>query len=260
MPEPFDAIGFQVKDDASYKALAEQAHQLGALSKAHRPQGTLHGCCWSLGSGLEVWTVLYESAKGMFYADCRPAFRGKRMIGFYPWEILEYEEDGEAIVRGAMLDSPLEFMFALQNITEINPLDFRDRPITAAVAGLAYRAKVSNRKIKPVFEPLTDRSRQRRTTETDYAIRGKILSWREMHNPRTGENLLWVDVDTEKIKIEVIINRADLKGELKPGAWLSADTWLQGHIFNDRELMARYEGVDREASPSDWWIKLRRDH
>ena len=105
MPEPFDAIGFQIKDDASYKALAEQAHQLGALSKAHRPQGTLHGCCWSLGSGLEVWTVLYESSKGTFYADCRPAFRGKRQVGFYPWEILEYEEDGEAIVRGAVLEA-----------------------------------------------------------------------------------------------------------------------------------------------------------
>ncbi|MFN0107879.1 MAG: DUF3881 family protein [Blastocatellia bacterium] len=260
MPEPFDAIGFQVKDDAAYKALAEQAHELGALSKAHRPLGTLHGCCWSLGAGLEVWTVLYESAKGMFYADCRPAFRAKRLAGFYPWEILEYEEDGEAIVRGAMLDSPLEFMFALQNITEINPLDFRERPITAAVAGLAYRAKVSAKAIKPTFEALIGHSRKRRTTETDYAIRGQILSWREMHNPRTQENLFWVDVDAGKIKIEIIINSADLKGELKVGAWLSADAWLQGHILNDRELMARYEGVDLEASQGDLWIKLRRDH
>ncbi|MGH9799525.1 MAG: DUF3881 family protein [Blastocatellia bacterium] len=260
MPEPFDAIGFQITDDASYKALAEEAHQLGALSKAHRPQGTLHGCCWSLGSGLEVWTVLYESAKGMFYADCRPAFRGQRLIGFYTWEILEYEEDGEAIVRGAVLDSPLEFMFALQNITEINPLDFRERLITAAVAGLAYKARVSSRSVKPTFEPMTDHPRRRRKTETDYTIRGKILSWREMHNPRTQENLYWVDVDAGKLKIEVIINRADLKGELKPGAWLSAETWLQGHILNDRDLMARYEGVDHEASPSDWWIKLRRDN
>lgn len=260
MPEPFDAIGFQIKDDASYKALAEQAHQLGAVSKAHRPQGTLHGCCWRLGSGLEVWTVLYESAKGTFYADCRPAFRGQRMLGFYPWEILEYEEDGEAILRGAVLDSPLEFMFALQNITEINPLDFRERPITAVVAGLAYRARINSRKIKPVFEPLPDRPGYRKTTDTDYIIRGQILSWREIYNPRTEEPLLWVDVDAGKIKIEVIINRADLKGELKPGAWLSAEAWLQGHIVTDKELMARYEGIDRDVPPSDWWIKLRRDH
>ena len=222
MPEPFDAIGFQIKDDASYKALAEQAHQLGAISKAHRPQGTLHGCCWRLGAGLEVWTVLYESAKGTFYADCRPAFRGQRMLGFYPWEILEYEEDGEAILRGAV--------------------------------------RINSRKIKPVFEPMPDRPGYRKTTDTDYIIRGQILSWREIYNPRTEEPLLWIDVDAGKIKLEVIINRADLKGELKPGAWMSAEAWLQGHIVTDKELMARYEGIDRDVPLGDWWIKLRRDH
>ncbi|MBK7597715.1 MAG: hypothetical protein IPJ07_03965 [Acidobacteria bacterium] len=84
MGEPFDAIGFKVTDEASYQALAEEAHQRGTLSLSRRSAGVLHGCCWSLGSGLEVWTVLYESPEGLFYADCRPAFRSKHVFSFYP--------------------------------------------------------------------------------------------------------------------------------------------------------------------------------
>jgi hypothetical protein len=260
MAEPFDAIGFQIKDAASYEALAEEAHKRGALSLAQRHQGVLHGCCWSLGSGLEVWTVLYESRKGMFYADCRPAFRGQRLLTLYPWEIIEYEEDGEALARGLMPDMTTEIFFVLQNITEIDPADFRERPITAAVSGLAYRAKVNVRAGKPTFAPVTRNRKRNNIAETDYVVRGTILSWREMTNPRTTENLVWVDVDTGQANLEVVINRAEIKGELKRGGWLSAEVWLQGHILNEKELRARYEGVDRQASFIDLWKKLRRDH
>jgi len=260
MAEPFEAIGFQVKDAASYEALAEEAHKRGTLSLAPRQQGVLHGCCWSLGSGLEVWTMLYESQKGLVYTDCRPAFRSQRLLGLYPWEIIEYEEDGEALARGLMPDMTTEIIFALQNITEIDPTDFRDRPITAAVSGLAYHARVNARRGKAAFTSLARSRKRRNLTGTDYAVRGTILSWRELTNPLTTENLIWVDVDAGQIHLEVVVNRAELKGELKPGGWLSAEVWLQGHILTDKELSARYEGIDRQVSQGDLWIKLRREH
>src|ERR1043165_1972903 len=151
MGELFDAIGFKVYDAASYQALAEEAQQRGALSQARRDQAVLHGCCWSLGEGLEVWTVLHESRAGLFYADCRPAFRGRQVFTLYPWEIVEYEEDGEAFARAKLLGSSTELIFELQNITEINPVDFRDSAITATVAGLAYRARLNKRAQAPLF-------------------------------------------------------------------------------------------------------------
>lgn len=260
MAEPFDAIGFQIRDAASYEALAEQAHQFGKLSKVQRSEGVLHGCCWNLGSGLEVWTMLYESPKGTFYADCRPAFRGQRLFNLYPWEILEYEEDGEAIARGLMPDQETEIMFALQNITEIDPLDFRERAITAAVSGLAYKARVNARAGKPLIAPMADDRKGRKPAETDYSVRGEILSWREINNLRTEKKLVCIDVDAGKTRIEIVVNPDDLKGELKPGKWLSAEVWLQGHILNDKERLARYEGIDHEVSQGEVWIKLRRDH
>lgn len=260
MPEPFEAIGFQIKDAASYEALAEEAHQRGNLSRVQRSQGMLLGCCWNLGSGLEVWTMLFESSKGTFYADCRPAFRGQRLFSFYPWEILEYEEDGEAIARGLMPDQTTEIMFALQNITEIDPLNFRERPITAAVSGLAYRARIISKTGRPTFASLANTRKRRNNSDNDYIVRGEILSWREINNAHTKQDLICVDVNAGIIKIEIVVNRADLRGELKRGASLSADIWLQGHILNDRELLARYEGIDQDVSQSDVWIKLRRDH
>ncbi len=260
MSEPFGAIGFKVTDEASYQALAEEAHQRGTLSKARRSQGVLHGCCWSLGAGLEVWTVLYESKEGLFYADCRPAFRSHYFFNFYPWEIIEYEEDGEAVARGLTTDSDTEMIFELQNLTEINPSDYRERPITAAVSGLAYRAQINVRAGTPYFTPLASRYKRRKAAENDYAVGGTVLSWREIKNQHTTSNLIWTNIDTGLIKLEVLVNRADLKGELKRGAWLSAEVWLQGHILNEKELQARYEGIDLDIPPGKHWIKLRREN
>lgn len=260
MGEPFYAIGFKVTDEASYQALAEEAHQRGTLSKARRSQGVLHGCCWSLGAGLEVWTVLYESKEGLFYADCRPAFRSHYIFNFYPWEIVEYEEDGEAVARGVTTDSETEMIFQLQNLTEINPNDFCERSITAAVSGLAYRAQVSARESSPTFKPLASRYTRKKVAENDYMVSGMILSWREIQNQHTTSDLIWTSIDVGRIKLEVLVNRADLKGELKRGAWLSAEIWLQGHVLNDRELQARYEGIDREIPRYDYWMKFRREN
>jgi hypothetical protein len=260
MGEPFYAIGFKVTDEASYQALAEEAHQRGTLSKARRSQGVLHGCCWSLGAGLEVWTVLYESKEGLFYADCRPAFRSQFLFNFYPWEIVEYEEDGEAVTRGVTIDSDTEMVFELQNLTEINPTEFRERSITAAVSGLAYRAQVYARCGTHAFAPLASRHNRKKVAENDYFVSGTILSWREIKNQHTTSDLIWISVDLERIKLEVLVNRANLKGELKRGGWISAEVWLQGHILNDKELLARYEGLDLEIPRDHYWMKFRRDN
>lgn len=260
MGEPFDAIGFKVYDAASYQALAEEAQQRGALSQARREQSVLHGCCWRLGEGLEVWTVLHESDEGLFYADCRPAFRGRQHFKLFPWEIIEYEEDGEAIVRAQVQGTATELVFELQNITELKPADFRHNTLNAAIAGLAYRARLNKRSKEPIFMPFSKRYPRRQAAENDYAIRGNIISWRELKNPRTTSHLVWVQVEMGKFSLEVLVNKTDLEGELKRGAQLSADIWLQGHLLNPRELQARYEGLDREASPRKFWQLLQRPH
>ncbi|QQS45864.1 MAG: DUF3881 family protein [Acidobacteriota bacterium] len=258
MSEPFGAIGFTVQDRASYEALAEEAYQRGEISKARRGQGVLHGCCWSLGSGLEVWTVLYESPDGLFYVDCRPAFRGHHIFTFYPWEIIEYEQDGEAVARGVTIDGGFEVTFELQNLTEINPHEFKDRAITAAVSGLAYKARIASKSGKPAFQPLREKSARKNVSDSDYLVRGEIKSWRQIQNQHTSSDLIWVVVDAGEVRLEVLVNRSDLEGELRKGACLSSEVWLQGHILNDQALTARYEGIDRRIPAGSFWKRLTR--
>ncbi|MCI0664760.1 MAG: DUF3881 family protein [Acidobacteria bacterium] len=260
MSEPFDAIGFTVTDEASYHALAEEAHLKGILSKSRRSHGVLHGHCWSLGSGLEVWTVLYESKEGLFYADCRPAFRAHHVFNFFPWEIIEYEEDGEAVARVVTADSDTEMIFELQNLTEIDTNEFRERPLNAAVSGLAYQAHINSKKNTPSLQPLSSRSSRKKFSENDYALRGTILSWRVIRNPKTASDLICINVDLERITLEVLVNRNGLKGELKRGSFLITDVWLQGHILNEKEVQARYEGIDLEIPRGDYWRKFKREN
>jgi hypothetical protein len=259
MGEPFHAIGFEITDEASYQALAEEAQQRGTLRKAKREQGVLHGCCWSIGSGLEVWTMLYESKDGIFYADCRPAFRARHIFSLYPWEIAEYEEDGEAVARGALVDSSVELVFELQNITEVDLNSLRERRIIASISGLAYRARVLAKAREPLFAPLAERYPRRKTPETDYVVRGRILSWSEFKNPHTTSDLILVDIDAGKLRLEALVNRSDLKGQLKAGAWLTAEVWMQGHILSEKDLEARYEGLDRQVYRGSFWETLRRE-
>ncbi len=258
MSEPFDAIGFKVPDEAAYHALAEEAHQRGAVSEARRDRATLHGCCWRLGEGLEVWTVLHESKEGVFYADCRPAFRGRHLYALYPWEIMEYEEDGEAVVRGIVAGSDTEVIFELQNLTEIHPGGFRERPITAVMSGLAYHARLNRRRLAPYLRSLANKTARRNVAENDYEVRGEVLHWRELRNPQTTSDLVWVYLDTGRIKLEVLASRSHLQGELRPGVQITAEVWLQGHILSESELQARYEGIDSDIPRSDFWTSLRR--
>ncbi|HKY03728.1 MAG TPA: hypothetical protein VJQ56_02495, partial [Blastocatellia bacterium] len=60
MAELFDSIGFDINDEDSYNLLVECAEASGSRSVIHRGDASLHGRCWKLGDGLEVWSVLYE--------------------------------------------------------------------------------------------------------------------------------------------------------------------------------------------------------
>ncbi|MFN7948407.1 MAG: DUF3881 family protein [Blastocatellia bacterium] len=260
MGEPFDAIGFRIADEPAYQALAEQAHQHGAGSRTLRDHSTLHGYCWNIGDGLEVWTILHESKDGLFYADCRPGFRARHNYRLHPWEIVEYEEEGEAIVRGFIEGSETELIFELQNLTEMALEMFRERVLTVTVAGLAYHLRLSARPVEMQFLPVEKVSARRHAAENDYAGRGRIIDWREISNPRTNTNLVWLFADFGKIKMELLVNRADIRGELSQGAWFSAEFWLQGHVLTEKEVQARYEGVDAEFPPGDYWVMFRREN
>src|ERR1044071_1747894 len=78
MNPTFETIGLEVSSEKAFNYLAERAGDQGEATQLTRRGAVLHGRCWKLGEGLEVWTVLYESGSGdLFYADCRPGFRAR---------------------------------------------------------------------------------------------------------------------------------------------------------------------------------------
>jgi Domain of unknown function, E. rectale Gene description (DUF3881) len=268
MAELFDAVGFEVTDEGSYNLLVECIEANGQRSRIQRGEAVLHGRCWKVGSGLEVWSVLYEQGNQLYYADCRPAFRSRYFQAVLPWELIEYDEDGEAIVRGCLEDGE-EVVFELQNLTELDTNVFRESHLHVALAGLAYSASIHNQpearrkgdSVPHRFE-LADEvgGLADETCENDYIISGRILAWKEIENSATGGQVVWVYVDATKIRLEILVNRRALEGHLRVGATIAANIWLQGHILEEADISARYEGVDREYEMGDFWIKLRRDN
>ena len=114
----------------------------------------LHGRCWKLGEGLEVWTVLYESGTGdIFYADCRPGFRARYTQRISPWALTEYDEEGEAVIHGFADGVDTEVLFELQNLTEVGAAGFRAQN-TRRLCGLAYRARVCDEGGQGAWQPL----------------------------------------------------------------------------------------------------------
>jgi len=261
----FEAIGFDVVDEESYNLLAEYAERTGDRSSVYRADITLHGRCWKLGDGLEVWSVLYESPSELYYADCRPAFRSRYVYNIQPWEMAEYCEDGEAIVHGRLCPGP-EVFFELQNFTEVKTTLFRKQRLQVALAGLASTAQVSrqnraggskndNRRFYPLSaEPESDDD----SYENEYVVSGTILASREILNSVTEERLVWAYVDAGKIRLEVLVNGRALDGKPRVGSGLKATIWLQGHVLQDSEISARYEGIDVDSLRSDFWAMLRR--
>lgn len=260
MGEPFDAVGFSVNGEQAYHKLAEQARAHGAHSQTQRDQTTLHGYCWNIGDGLEIWTVIHESAKGSFYADCRPAWRGRQVFRMFPWEITEYEEDGQAVVRGSIISTQMQIVFELQNLTELDLGIFRERMLAASISGLTYHLRINKTAEEPKFRQIEKVSPRRRVAENDYSVRGQILDFRILTNSQTTGELVSIYADFGQVRLELLVNRQDIKGELSKGAYFSAEIWLQGYILTDKELESRYEGVDFQFEPGDYWVMLRREN
>jgi hypothetical protein len=260
MAELFRAIGFEVGDEAAYNRLVEYVENNGLRSQIGRGEALLHGRCLKLGDGLEVWSVLFERGSDFYYADCRPGFRSRYVLSLSPWELIEYDEDGEALVRGA-LDDGFELVFELQNLTETTNRIFRDSRLRVALGGLAYWAECRPsaqgfQKGIEAAERISDYAQI--ACESDYVINGSVAAVRQISNPLTGATLCWMLVDTGIVRLGVLANQSTIRGSVSIGSTLTAGIWLQGHILADDEVRARYEGVDPDHEAGDSWIRLRR--
>src|SRR5215213_4305292 len=246
MEETFEAIGIDVPSEKDFNHLAERAGDQGEPTQLCRRGAVLHGRCWKLGEGLEVWTVLYESGTGeIFYADCRPGFRARYTQRVSPWALTEYDEDGEAIVHGYCDGQDTEVLFELQNLTEVGPEGFHAQELHVGLCGLAYRARVTAEPGETRWQPLEDAAPSRAAHENDW--------------PLSGTELYWVYVDLGRLKLEVLVNVRALRGEpLAVGAGFSAEVWLQGHVLDRRALLSRYEGRDASVTRASLWSHLRR--
>lgn len=85
-----------------------------------------------------------------------------------------------------------------------------------------------------------------------------MLAFKPLRNPLSGSELYWIYVDTEKLKLEVLVNGRALTGQLQIGAMLSAEVWLQGHIIDSQAVRLVYEGVDRRVPIGQFWSHLSR--
>jgi hypothetical protein len=261
MDTTFETIGLEIPSEKDFNYLAERAGDQGEPTQILRRGAVLHGRCWKLGEGLEVWTVLYESETGdIFYADCRPGFRARYTQRISPWALTEYDEEGEAIVHGYCLGTDTEVLFELQNLTEVGTAGFRAQELHVGLCGLAYRARVCKRQEKTRWIPLEKCGSPAIAYENDWKVCGRVISFKPLRNPLSGHELYWVYLDADSLKLEVLINRRALvsKDSLCVGATLIADVWLQGHVLDERALRSRYEGVDLASSVSDFWQALRR--
>lgn len=260
MDEMFEAIGLEVPSEKDFNHLAERAGDQGEPTRLSRRGAVLHGRCWKLGEGLEVWTVLYESGTGeIFYADCRPGFRARYTQRISPWALTEYDEDGEAIVHGYCDATETEVLFELQNLTEVGPEGFRAHELHVGLCGLAYRARVCARDTASRWQPLEQFAPSRAAHENDWSLCGRVISFKPLRNPLSGSELYWVYLDLERFKLEVLVNRRALRGgKLEAGSMLAAEVWLQGHVLDRRAMLSRYEGADASYSLADIWGGLKR--
>lgn len=268
MAELFESIGFEVDTEESYEVIADYAEASGERTSQYRGNTALHGWCWKMGDGLEVWSVLYNRDGRIYYADCRPAFRSRYVYHIQPWELIEYDEDGEAVICGT-LHTGTEIVFELQNLTELSSNVFREPHLQATLAGLAYSVQIN---------PVRDTGKNGESPsysfelaetlpeyvqdacENDYLISGKILAWRETQNPVTLTPLIWLYIDVGNLSLEVLANRRSVRGRPAIGASVNAHIWLQGYVLKPGDLSMRYEGVDWEYQVSDFWARLRREN
>ena len=260
MNPTFETIGLEVSSEKAFNYLAERAGDQGEPTQLSRRGAVLHGRCWKLGEGLEVWTVLYESGSGdLFYADCRPGFRARYIQKIAPWALTEYDEEGEAVIHGYREGTDCEVLFELQNLTEVGPTGFGAQELHIGLCGLAYRARVRRGKGKTRWMPLEKTAPARAAHENDWSLSGRVIAFKPLRNPLSGGELFWIHLDLERIKLEVLVNQRALRGDsLAVGATLDAEVWLQGHVLDEHALRSRYEGVDHACSRASFWSGLRR--
>ena len=260
MDATFETIGLEVPSEKAINFLAERAENQGEASQLTRRGAVLHGRCWKLGEGLEVWTVLYESGTGdVFYANCRPGFRARYTQRIAPWALTEYDEEGEAVIHGYCDGTDTEVLFELQNLTECGTDGFRAPALHVGLCGLAYRARVCSREMDARWLPLERAAPSRAAHENDWIVRGRVIAFKPLINPLSGSELCWVYVDLNRLKLEVLVNARALTGaSLQIGATISAEVWLQGHVLDSRALHQQYEGVDQAYSIVDLWSRFLR--
>jgi hypothetical protein len=86
-----------------------------------------------------------------------------------------------------------------------------------------------------------------------------VIAFKPLKNPLSGSDLYWINVDLERMKLEILVNQRALRGDcLTPGATLDAEVWLQGHVLDELALSSRYEGVDNSCSAANFWSRLKR--
>lgn len=260
MDVTFETIGLEVPSEKAFNYLAERAGDQGEATQVARRGAVLHGRCWKLGEGLEVWTVLYESGTGdIFYADCRPGFRARYTQRITPWALTEYDEEGEAVIHGYVGGTETEVLFELQNLTEVCASSFRAHELHVGLCGLAYRARALNRPLDARWQPLEKSAPTRAAHENDWSLTGRVIAFKPLRNPLSGSELYWIYLDLERLKLEVLVNARALRGcPLTQGATLAAEVWLQGHVLDERALRSRYEGVDRAYATASFWTGLKR--
>jgi len=256
----FDAIGLEIANETAFNDLAEDAKKLGEASLSTRDGCVLHGRCWRLGLGLEVWTILYESKIGeVFYADCRPAFRANHAQNLSRWSLFETEADGEAAVEGYTEDSEVRVFFQLQNLTEIGTRNFSRKHLSVGLCGLAYRAEVSEADEDFCWKPLSESEPKSDAGKTDWRLGGQVLAFKSIRNPCSGKRLNWILLDLGEFKLEILVNRRTLRGsKLRVGAMIKADIWLQGHLVSQPAFQPGYEGVDWSFGTNDFWKKFKK--
>src|SRR5438552_2056478 len=157
MNATFETIGLEVPSEKAFNFLAERAGDQGEPTQLSRRGAVIHGRCWKLGEGLEVWTVLYESGTGdVFYANCRPGFRARYTQRITPWALTEYDEEGEAVIHGYAEGTETDVLFELQNLTEVGSSGFcacamkaRIALIQSEISGRASRVETEIRSRPP---------------------------------------------------------------------------------------------------------------
>ena len=258
--EIFNAIGLEILKGKTLNDLAESAEKFGEASLSMRGGGIIHGRCWRIGGGLEVWKIHYESAIGeISYADCRPGFRARHTQKINSWSLYE-DEEGEAALEGYTENPAVRVFFQLQNLTEIRAVDFERKSLNVGLCGLAHCAAVSAPDENFHWKPLAEISSGPKADRTDWSLCGRVQDFRLFSNPHSGKTLYWIHLDLGDLALEILVNRRTLRGanRLRVGAMIKADIWLQGHIAGQSTFHSSYEGVDWSAGSAAFWKNLKK--